>query len=186
MSTAAMKYALLSVGCQTQINFDIAKITDFEDASAPFILYNSTRVASVVRKFNDKVEKGQVPALPPLDSVDCALLDDGKEWEILMEFVLPFASMIVDGAMPKLPEPPALPSYGTHKVCDFLNGMVRALSGYYGPDGRAHPAHGQSAGGPGVGRRRRDARARIHLCKAFKQVIDNGLRLLMIEPLERM
>jgi hypothetical protein len=55
VSTAAMKYALLSVGCLTQINFDIAKITDFEDASAPFILYNSTRVASVVRKFEDKV-----------------------------------------------------------------------------------------------------------------------------------
>ena len=28
--------------------------------------------------------------------------------------------------------------------------------------------------------------ARIHACKCFKQVMDNGLRLLMIEPLERM
>ena len=62
VSTAAMKYALLSVGCLTQINFDIAKITDFEDASAPFILYNSTRVASVVRKFEAKVGDGKVPA----------------------------------------------------------------------------------------------------------------------------
>ena len=34
VSAAAMKYALLSCACQTQINFDIAKITDFEDASA--------------------------------------------------------------------------------------------------------------------------------------------------------
>ena len=33
VSAAAMKYALLSCSCQTQINFDIAKITDFEDAS---------------------------------------------------------------------------------------------------------------------------------------------------------
>ena len=156
VSTAAMKYALLSVSCQTQINFDIAKITDFEDASAPFILYNSTRVASVVRKFNDKVEKGQVPVLPPLDSVDCALLDDGKEWEILMEFVLPFASMIVDGAMPKLPEPPALPSYGTHKVYDFLNGMVRGLSAYYGPAGVVLPTDSQlEEGGTAPPRRTR-------------------------------
>ena len=60
-----MKYALLSVSCtvrpascvrkratmliyvslrsQMQISFDINKITSFEDASAPFILYNSTR-----------------------------------------------------------------------------------------------------------------------------------------------
>jgi arginyl-tRNA synthetase len=30
-----------------QISFDIKKITSFEDASAPFILYNSTRCAKV-------------------------------------------------------------------------------------------------------------------------------------------
>ena len=39
VSTAAMKYALLSVSCMTQINFDIARLP-MEDAS-PFILYNS-------------------------------------------------------------------------------------------------------------------------------------------------
>lgn len=184
VSTAAMKYALLSVGCLTQINFDIAKITDFEDASAPFILYNSTRVASVVRKFEAKVADGKVSALPSLDNTDTGKLDDAKEWEILMEYVLPFAGLIRDGAMPALPAPPALPSYGTHKVCDFLNGMVRALSAYYGPQGvRILPTDSQlEAGWDGA-----DAtHARVHLCKAFKQVIDNGLRLLMIEPLERM
>ena len=184
VSTAAMKYALLSVSCLTQINFDIAKITDFEDASAPFILYNSTRVASVVRKFEAKVAEGKVPALPPMDKIDMSKLDHDREWEILMEFVLPFAGMIREGASPKLPEPPALPSYGTHKVCDFLNAMVRALSGYYGPQGvRILPTDSQlESGWDGA-----DAtHARVHLCKAFKQVIDNGLRLLMIEPLERM
>jgi hypothetical protein len=30
-------------------------------------------------------------------------------------------------AAPVLPEPPALPDYGTHKVCDFLNFTVRSL-----------------------------------------------------------
>jgi len=185
VSTAAMKYALLSVGCLTQINFDIAKITDFEDASAPFILYNSTRVASVVRKFEAKVGDGKVPALPSLAECDTAQLSDGKEWEILMEYVLPFASMIRDGASPKLPEPPALPQYGTHKVCEFLNGMVRALSGYYGPNGvRILPTDSQLEDGTWDGAQA--MHARVHLCKAFKQVIDNGLRLLMIEPLERM
>merc|ERR1712216_211719 len=75
VSTAAMKYALLSVSCMTQINFDIAKITDFEDASAPFILYNSTRVASVVRKFDKKMTEGKVPALPALAECDTGKLD---------------------------------------------------------------------------------------------------------------
>eukprot|EP00227_Mantoniella_beaufortii_P005309 CAMPEP_0197614138 /NCGR_PEP_ID=MMETSP1326-20131121/59372_1 /TAXON_ID=1155430 /ORGANISM="Genus nov. species nov., Strain RCC2288" /LENGTH=718 /DNA_ID=CAMNT_0043183007 /DNA_START=37 /DNA_END=2193 /DNA_ORIENTATION=- len=185
VSTAAMKYALLSVGCLTQINFDIAKITDFEDASAPFILYNSTRVASVVRKFEGKVAAGVVPALPALDAIDLPKLDHKMEWAILMEFVLPFASMITDGASPTLPMPPALPGYGTHKVCDFLNSMVRALSAYYGPNGvRILPMDSQLEAGTWDGAAA--MHARIHLCKAFKQVIDNGLRLLMIEPLERM
>ena len=34
-----------------------------------------------------------------------------------MEYVLPFASMIKTAALPTLPAPPALPDYGTHKVC---------------------------------------------------------------------
>ena len=84
----------------------------------------------------------------------------------------------------KEPEPPQLPQYGCHKVCDFLNTMVRQLSGYYGPQGvRILPTDSQlETGWDGVAA----THARVHLCKAFKQVIDNGLRLLMIEPLERM
>ena len=186
VSTAAMKYALLSVGCLTQINFDIAKITDFEDASAPFILYNSTRVASVVRKFEAKVAEGKLPPLPALPECDTGKLDDGKEWEILMEFLLPFAALIRDGASPALPEPPLLPQYGTHKVCDFLNHMVRALSGYYGPTGVRILPTDSMLEGPEPWDGAAATHARVHLCKAFKQVIDNGLRLLMIEPLERM
>lgn len=184
VSTAAMKYALLSVSCMTQINFDIAKITDFEDASAPFILYNSTRLSSVIRKFEARVAEGILPPLIPLEEVDFTKLDDDREWQLLLDFVLPFASIIVDAAMPPLPKPPALPSYGMHRICDFLNSFVRALSGYYGPAGvRILPVQSQLDAGFNDFAA---MHARVHACKAFKQVIDNGLRLLMIEPLERM
>jgi len=184
VSTAAMKYALLSVSCMTQINFDIAKITDFEDASAPFILYNSTRLNSVIRKFNDRTESGMLEKLCSIDSVDFTKLDDDREWALLLDFVLPFASMITDAAMPTLPKPPALPSYGMHRVCDFLNMFVRAASGWYGPAGvRMMPVQSQLDAG---WNETAAMHARIHACKCFKQVIDNGLRLLMIEPLERM
>ena len=185
VSTAAMKYALLSVSCMTQINFDIAKITDFEDASAPFILYNSTRLTSVIRKFEERsAPGGPLPELCSLDDVDYTKLDDDREWALLLDFVLPFASMICDSAMPPLPKPPALPSYGMHRVCDFLNMFVRALSGYYGPAGvRILPVQSQLDQGFSDFAA---MHARVHACKAFKQVIDNGLRLLMIEPLERM
>ena len=75
----------------TQINFDIAKITDFEDASAPFILYNSTRLTSVIRKFDERSAAGVLEKLCPLDEVDFTKLDDDREWALLLDFVLPFA-----------------------------------------------------------------------------------------------
>ena len=68
-----------------------------------------------------------------------------------------------------------------HQVCDFLNYMVRALSSYYGPKGvRILPTpDGTMGGGPSM-------YPRMYFCQALKQVIDNGLKLLMIEPLEKM
>ena len=73
-----------------------------------------------------------------------------------------------------------------HKICDFLNFFTRTLSAYYGPSGvRILPSkQDMESGIPEA--TAAAMHARIHLCGAFKQVIDNGLRLLMIEPLERM
>jgi arginyl-tRNA synthetase len=180
VAAGAMKYALLSCSCHVQINFDIAKVTDFEDASAPFILYNSTRLTSLVNKFESKVADGEISALPPIDEMDFSLLDNDIEWQLLMEYILGFSAMLKLAAGSKLPEPPLLPDYGTHKVCDFLNFLVRSLSSYYGPKGvRILPTTDGKGGGAAM-------YPRIYFCKALKQVIDNGLRLLMIEPLEKM
>ena len=68
-------------------------------------------------------------------------------------------------------------------MCDFLNSFSRSLSGYYGPAGvriLLSTREGEPAAAPG------DAsvaamHARLHLCAAFRQVIDNGLDLLMIK-----
>lgn len=81
VSTAAMKYALLSVSCQTQISFDVKKVTSFEDASAPFILYNSARVTSLMSKFEGRVAAGELPPLPDFDAIDLECLSDPREWE---------------------------------------------------------------------------------------------------------
>jgi arginyl-tRNA synthetase len=186
VSAAAMKYALLSCACQTQINFDIAKITDFEDASAPFILYNSTRLRSVIAKYESRVATGELPPLADIKEMEFDELVDDKEWALLMEYVLPFSQMLCDAALPKLPEPPALPSYGTHKVCEFLNAMVRAVSGYYGPAGvRILPMTNHVKEGEHMWNKNAMWQ-RVHYLTALRQVLDNGLRLLMIEPLEKM
>ncbi|KAK3271573.1 hypothetical protein CYMTET_20092, partial [Cymbomonas tetramitiformis] len=180
VAAASMKYALLSVSCHAIINFDIAKVTDFEDSSAPFILYNSTRLTSLINKFNGKAAAGEVEKLPPIESVDFSHLDNQVEWELLLDFVLRFGATIREAACPTLPSPPGLPDYGTHKICDFLNYFTRAFSSYFGPKGvRIIPTSDGRGGGPGM-------HGRIYLCNALKQVIDNGLNLLMINPLEKM
>jgi len=181
IAAGAMKYALLSCSCHVQINFDIAKVTDFEDSSAPFILYNSTRLTSLINKFHGKVLEGEVTPSPPVEEVDFNLMDNDIEWGLLLDHVLNFSTILKLAASVPLPEPPLLPDYGTHKVCDFLNMMVRAMSSYYGPKGvRILPTpDGQCGGGAAM-------YPRIYFCQALKQVIDNGLNLLMIEPLEKM
>ena len=93
------------------------------------------------RKFEAGVDSGLYPASPKLEDMDAAAfapMQDQREWEVrlagaaasavlqsltvrlfvqlLMEYVLPFASMIKVAALPTLPTPPALPDYGTHKV----------------------------------------------------------------------
>ncbi|QDZ25545.1 arginine--tRNA ligase [Chloropicon primus] len=184
VSTAAMKYALLACTCSTQISFDIAKITDFEDASAPFILYNSTRLSSLIRKFEGLVEKGVSKDLPDLSQIDWSVVDNHMEWEMLMEFVLGFPSLLKLAACPALPKPPQNPEFGVHKVCDFLNMFTRKLSSYYGPRGvRILPHRSQETI---TDEQQTALHARIYLCKAFRQVIDNGLDKLFIKPLRKM
>ena len=188
VSTAAMKYALLSMSCQTQINFDIAKVTDFEDASAPFILYNSTRLTSLLSKFDGLVNAKHVAPLPSLDAIDWTLLDNQLEWEMLIEFVWSFGQMIKQAACPDpMPAPPQLPEFATHRICEFLNMMVRALSSYYGPKGvRILPRTIDGVLEPVATQAQAAMHARVYLCRAFSQVITNGLDLVMIQPLERM
>lgn len=181
VSSASMKYALLSVGARVQVTFDMKKVTSFEDASAPFILYNSTRVVSLLNKFAERSAAGDArcPPLPPVGECDYSTLDNQAEWELLMDFVLPFYSIIESSACPTFPQLPGLPEFKTHVMCEYLNSFTRRLSSYY-RSVRILPGDEPGTGGGDA------MHARLQLCKAFKQCIDNGLRLLMIEPLEKM
>src|SRR5687768_14281422 len=105
-----------------QINFNIETVTDFQDSSAPFLLYNATRMFSLQRKYEDGVKSGIYPALPPIDQVDWSVLteevisnllkllcvtDLKNEWELLLEFILSFPSIVLHIACPSIPDPPA-------------------------------------------------------------------------------
>jgi arginyl-tRNA synthetase len=106
-----------------------------------------------------------------------AVLDDDQEWNLLLNFMVPFADMVKTAACPALPQPPQLPEFGTHKVCDFLLLLVNEVSSYYK---RVRILDTSGRGGAG------GMHARLAFLKAVRQLIDNALRLLTIEPLERM
>ena len=87
-----------------------------------------------------------------------------------------------EAACPTWPTPPQLPDFGTHKVCEYLDNMVRAISSWYGPSGvRVLPSTMSDSRGGEMG-----THARMHLLGAFKQCLDNALRLIMVEPLDKM
>jgi arginyl-tRNA synthetase len=182
VASAAMKYALLSVSCGTVINFDVRKVTSFDDSSAPFVLYNRTRLKSLEDKFEERVQEGLVGPLPNIDDIDFTYLDDQREWEIFLQYVLGLPELVQEAACPTWPTPPQLPDFGTHKVCEYLDNMVRAISSWYGPSGvRVLPSTMSDSRGGEMG-----THARMYLLGAFKQCLDNALRLIMVEPLDKM
>lgn len=182
VASAAMKYALLSVSCGTVINFDVKKVTSFDDSSAPFVLYNRTRLKSLEEKFEERVQEKLVGPLPSVEDTDFSFLDDQREWEIFMQYVLGFPELVHEAACPTWPTPPQLPEFGTHRVCDYLDSMVRAISSWYGPSGVRVLPSSMSEGRGGE----KGTHARMHLLSTFRQCLDNALRLIMVEPLDKM
>jgi arginyl-tRNA synthetase len=174
IATAAMKYALLSSGVRTQISFDVAKITSFDDASAPFLLYNSSRLSTLRMKFEQMTEKNEMPPLPDFESIDFDALTHDEEWMIFMTYIMSFPSTVMACALPPQPQPPALAEWPSHRTCEFLVQLVRSFSSYYHAVRFITPANPSATF------------QRIYFTAAVKQVLDNGLRLLMIEPLVRM
>ncbi len=174
IATAAMKYALLCSGVKNQIIFDVAKITSFDDASAPFLLYNSSRLSTLRMKFDNMVEKKEMSTLPAFDSLAFDGLVHDEEWHIFMTFVLSFPNIVIQCALPPQPQLPALAEWQSHRICEHLVQLVRAFSSYYHAVRLITPNDHHST------------HQHIYFSEAIKIVLDNGLRLLMIEPLVRM
>jgi len=176
VATASMKYALLSTPCRHSIRFDVQKVADPDEVSGPFLLYNAVRFKSLLRKYDEGVIKGEYPALPPLSEVDFSLLQEQSEWNLLLEYILPFPNTIQQIACPGFPTPPQLPEFATNKLCDFCMNLVNTFSSYYKSvriltnDPAQQPA----------------MFARIYFCKALQHVLDNALDILTMKPPQRM
>jgi len=178
ISTAAMKYALVSTSCGNLIDFNIDKVCNFQDGSAPFMLYNAARFKSIQRKFENGVKEGIYPALPSLEIIDWSVLTAPYEWELLMDYANYFPQLVVKCACPPIPKFPALPEFPVHLLCDFVLSMVRLFSKYW--------ASVQILKSDTTNEEATVMHARLYLLKALQQVLENALHMLTINPLQKM
>lgn len=52
-------------------------LVEFLLPGASFILYNSARIETLLRTFEDRVSSGVYPKLPDVENIDISLLNDG-------------------------------------------------------------------------------------------------------------
>jgi len=97
---------------------------------------------------------------------------------LLFDFVLAFPSFVVQIACPTIPKPPQLPEFPIHLLCEFLISMVRSFSKYWAATKILKTdATKQEAA---------TMAARLYLCKAIQITLNNGLRMLTMNPLQQM
>ncbi|OHT07319.1 DALR anticodon binding domain containing protein [Tritrichomonas foetus] len=170
VASGCMKYALLCVSPRIKINFDISEAVDPQGNSAAFILYSGARIESILRKLDNGVKEGKFNAEP--EEINWSLLNDDQEWEILTNFVMPFATKIKEAAIPAIPAEPKLPEFGTHVIPSFSYNLARVFSSYYS---RVKVLSNDEAMYP-----------RVKFCQTVLRVLHNALNLYMVEPLEAM
>lgn len=182
VASASMKYTLLACSLHTELTFNVSKATDPNEASAPFLLYNYARLCSLLDKFDRIASESSSSAssesavlpLCPLSEVDWSVLPALPEWRLLLRYVLQLPSLVEEIALPTLPTRPALPVFPVNRLPEFLIGFVRDFSSFYKATRIIVPGDVKGT------------HARIWFVKMIKQVLHNGLKLMLINPVERM
>ncbi|CAH3157465.1 unnamed protein product [Porites evermanni] len=175
MAVAAVKLEILSIAPNSEVKIDVSE-SSREFRQATFVMYNCARLAKLFENFEKNVLKGIYPALPPIQEVDFSLLRDEDEWELILNFIVTFPS-VIKSTVPKI----TLKSHNviiqTNKICSFLFTLSHKFSSYYG---RVHI----------LGESRHHLFptmfARLYLMKALQQIILTCLKLLNISSLKQM
>lgn len=177
VATATMKYTLLATGSRHMINFDIVKAADAEESnSGAYLLYNTTRFFSIIRRFEDGIAEGKWGPLPPFDQINFSRLVSNDEWTMFLKFAMAFPKVVFETACPRLVELPGIPEFATNRLCEHLMSLAHEFSKYYAkPEHRILNAEDTEL-----------MYARMFWALSLKQVLVNGLRILTIVPVERM
>ncbi|XP_023226944.1 DALR anticodon-binding domain-containing protein 3-like isoform X1 [Centruroides sculpturatus] len=178
LSDTVLKFEMLALNpsIPVKIRFSEDKGISVVEKTGTFLQYNYARLSMLFWQFENKVNAGQYPALPPIENVNFSLLTLEEEWNLLFNYIFVFPQVTsvifeeLESSTLKLEIP-------VHKVCHFLINLVRDLSMYYSrihilTEPRPHLMQIMFA--------------RLWLLKGVQRIIYNTFKLFNILPLEKM
>ncbi|KAL7034679.1 hypothetical protein ACKWTF_008053 [Chironomus riparius] len=141
------------------------------DVKQAFILYNSARIETLLKSFNEKVASGYYQPLPELDDIDMNLLTDNEEWILLKQLML--YPDVIKNSLGDLKNG----KIGLHLLYKYLQHLAKAFSNYYSKKKVLTENRPQLI--PIL-------HAKIHLLKAVQTIFNKTLSIFEIEPVSFM
>lgn len=182
VAEAVIKFELLSSDTHSKIKVQVVEgessVCGRERSfTGAFVLYNYARMATIMDRYKQLLQRGTFPSLPAIRDVDFQLLSDEAEWQLVFRFVARFPDIVQEAAALRTKRSTQHVQISVKKICLFLIEMSHLFSSYYSrvkilmsPEPHLLPL----------------ICARLHLVSALKQVASNALTLLGIEPLSEL
>lgn len=154
VAVAAIRFAILRVGPNKNMTFDMEAALSFQGDTGPYIQYSCARIRSILRKH------GQPLPEQPADSFP---VESDAEWLLLSKLEL-FPGVVAG----------ALAQRNASNIAQYALEVARQFTSFY------HDCPVLTAGTPEL------VQARLQICRATLQTLQNALWLLGMEIPERM
>ncbi|MDO8741438.1 MAG: arginine--tRNA ligase [Candidatus Woesearchaeota archaeon] len=148
----AIKYSILRVSAEKNVNFNWERALNFEGDSGPYMQYAYVRACSILKKYGKEID----------EKIDYSLLNSKEEVELIKK-MSEFKNTVDD----------ATENLRPHMIANYLSELAKLFSEFY------HACQ--------ILKEDEDLKkARLLLVSCAKQVLENGLKMLGIDVLERM
>ncbi|XP_019392543.1 PREDICTED: DALR anticodon-binding domain-containing protein 3 [Crocodylus porosus] len=178
LTSAAIRFEMLSAAHRSQITLDLADggISTKGTRSGAFVMYNCARMATLFQTYQQAVEQGTYPALPPPPELDFSCLREEGEWLLLFNHILPFPELLQQAAQLPISSSTIRITANTEAVCRFLVQLSMDFSSYYN---RVHVL------GEPLPHLFPPMLARLQLLSAVRDVLHSALATLHLPPLNQ-
>ncbi|NXM69139.1 DALD3 protein, partial [Serilophus lunatus] len=178
LTVAAIRFEMLSTAHRSQITLDLenSSISTKGTKSGAFVMYNCARLATLFDTFQQAVEQGKYPPLPPVSELNFSCLREEGEWLLLFNYLLPFPEVLQQAAQLPPPSKGIRITANTETVCKFLIQLSMDFSSYYN---RVHVL------GEPFPHLYDQMFARLQLLGAVRDVFHSALATLHLPPLSQ-